>query len=313
MKTGQLKYRLTYIALKWAAMLPLCVLYRLSDAAAWIMRHIIKYRRDMVRTNLQRCFPEADKRQIAQYERHFYRHLADTIVESLKLLHISDRQIDRRVEVVDSDLVDRAIESGHPVVLFLGHYGNWEWVTAICRHFKSNAVMGQIYHPLSSKTADRIMLKLRSRFNSESIPMQRTLRRLLEIEKSGRHFVIGFISDQRPVGQHLNDWMDFFGIDTPIITGGETIGDRVGAIYLYVDVERLKRGYYRLTFKPVIPALEDVAKGIHAPYTRQYMRMLEQTIRRDPPYWLWSHNRFHRKRPKPGGAVDEASPSEQNS
>lgn len=298
MKRKTLKYRLTYGALKAVALLPLPVLYVFSDFAAWILHSVVKYRRELVHRNLTRAFPDASPDEIKRWEHKFYHNLCDTFIEAIKLLHMSDRQVDRRIEVVNAHLVDKSIEVGRSVVLFLGHYGNWEWVTAICRHFRSDCVMGQIYHPLSSPTMDAVMLKLRSRFNSECIAMKRTLRRLTEIECSGRKWVVGFISDQRPVGKQLDDWMDFLGIDTPFITGGETIGDRFNATYLYVDVEPLKRGHYRLTFLPIEPDPTDIAAGEKFPYTRQYMRMLETTIRRDPPYWLWSHNRFLRTRNK---------------
>lgn len=296
MKFSDLKYKVTIGAMTAVACLPLGVLYGASDLASFLLRRVVKYRRRVVRGNLSRAFPEASEKELRGWEKRFYRQLCDTFIETLKLLHISDREVDRRVEVVGAELVDQAVEGGHSVVLFLGHYGNWEWVTAITRHFKSDAVMSQIYHPLSSEVMDRVMLKVRSRFGNESIPMKRTMRRLLEIEHQGGHFVTGFISDQRPVGKVLPNWMDFLGIDTPFIVGGEVIGDRVGARYLYVDVEPLKRGHYRLTFKEVVPLKSDLDEGIEFPYSRQYMRMLESTIRRDPSYWLWSHNRFFRTR-----------------
>ncbi len=296
MKMADVKYGLVYGALKCVALLPLCVLYRFSDFAAWILRCVVKYRRELVCRNLTRCFPDASPLQIKRWEKQFYKSLCDTFIEALKLLSISDRQMNRRVEVVNASLVDDAVESGHSVVLFLGHYGNWEWVTKICAHFKSDCRVSQIYHPLSSAIFDRLMLKIRSRFGSESIPMSRTLRRLLAIEREGHHWVCGFISDQRPVGKELHNWADFMGIDTPFIGGGEELGEKMDAKFLYVDVERLSRGYYRLTFMPVEPDAEDLAGGVDHPYTRQYLRLLETTIRRNPPYWLWSHDRFRRTR-----------------
>ena len=188
--------------------------------------------------------------------------------------------------------MDRAVEEGHSVVLFLGHYGNWEWVPAIVRHFKNHAEMVQIYHPLSDEIFDRLMLKIRSRFGSESIPMENTYRRLVEIERSGQKFVAGFISDQRPRGHHADSWINFLGIETDYITGGEIIGDRLKCRYVYLDVEPVDRGYYNLTFKEIEP----ISDGKEYPYTRSYMNLLGETVKRNPPYWLWSHNRFRHKR-----------------
>ena len=286
------KYRVLLSLLSVAARLPSGLLYLFSDIGYVIVYHIVRYRRDIVRHNLELVFGTADRKALRRTEREFYRHLCDCIVETVKLLHISDAEVDRRVKVTNGEYVDGIIRSGHSVVLFLGHYGNWEWVQAIIHHFSEPLVGGQIYKPLHDKVMDRIMLKIRSRFGLECIPQERAVRRLLEIERSGQKFVIGFISDQRPSGV-LHHWTAFLGQDTPYVIGGETIGNHVDARFVYLDVMKTSRGHYRLTFCPVVPDPED--KGPD-PYTREFMKMLEKTIYRAPAYWLWSHKRWKRQR-----------------
>lgn len=268
--------------------LPLGMLYPVSSFTAWVLRDLLKYRRNVVDENLYRAFPESSVKDRIAWRYQFYRHLCDTFIEAAKLMGISDEEVDRRVKVYNAEIVDRAIEEGHSVVLFLGHYGNWEWVPAITRHFHNDAAMVQIYHPLKDKAFDSLMLKIRSRFGSESIPMANTYRRLVEIERDGGRFVAGFISDQRPRGHHTDSWMEFLGIETDYITGGEVIGNRLKCRYIYLDVEPVRRGHYSMTFKEINP----IDDGKEFPYSRSYMKMLEETIRRNPPYWLWSHKRF---------------------
>lgn len=281
-------------ALKLFAKLPLRFLYSVSSLTSWILRDVVKYRTKLVENNLRLAFPGAEEKQISCWIKQFYRYLCDTFIEAAKLLSISNDEVDRRVKVSNAEIVDQAVADGHSVVLFLGHYGNWEWVPAITRHFNNDASMVQIYHPLNNKVMDRLMLKIRSRFGSESIPMANTYRRLVEIERDGGRFVAGFISDQRPKGHHADSWTEFLGVETDYITGGEIIGNRLKCRYIYLDVEVTGRGEYHLTFKKIDP-IEDGGKF---PYTRSYLRMLEETIRRNPPYWLWSHKRFSHKSPK---------------
>lgn len=283
-----IKYSLLYATLTLFAKIPLSILYSVSTFTSWVLRDIVKYRRKVVDENFQRAFPTSDDKERREWRKEFYRYLCDTFIEAAKLLGISDKEVDSRVKVFNADIVDEAVKEGHSVVLFLGHYGNWEWVPAITRHFNCKADMVQIYHPLTDKVMDRIMLKIRSRFGSESIPMANTYRRLVEIERDGGRFVAGFISDQRPRGHHTDSWMEFLGIETDYITGGEVIGNRLKCKYIYLDVEPSGRGHYNLTFRQIQP-LDD---GKEFPYTRAYMKMLEETIRRNPPYWLWSHKRF---------------------
>ena len=285
-------YRLTIGALTAVAWLPLWMLYGLSDIFFVIIYYVVRYRRKLVRKNLTRVFPDLPAKEIRRIERGFYRHLCDTFIEAVKLLHFSDRQAARRIEVAGAELIDEAARRGQSAVVMLGHYGNWEWVPAVTGHISEDVIACQIYHPLKNKVMDRVMLKIRSRFGSESIPMARTVRRLLEMERNGQHFMCGFIADQRPFTKALHHWTTFLGQDTPYVTGGETIGDHVGAAYFFLDVEKLSRGHYRLTYKP----LEPIADGEEFPYTRAYLRMLEASIRRDPRLWLWSHNRWKRHR-----------------
>ncbi len=289
----KIKYQLVYQPLRLLSKLPLRMLYPLSDFASWVLRDVVGYRRKVVENNLRMVFPDADNRQIDRWTKAFYRHLCDTFIEAAKLLGISDEEVDRRIVTRNAELVDRAIADGQSVVLFLGHYGNWEWVPAIVRSFHNDAVMGQVYHPLRNEVFDRLMLKIRSRFGSESIKMKQTFRRLAQIERSGGHFVVGFISDQRPQGHHTDYRTEFMGMDMDFIGGGEILGDHLNCRYIYLDVEPLKRGHYQLTFKEIEP----LGDGKEFPNTRRYFQLLEETIRRNPPYWLWSHKRFSHSKP----------------
>lgn len=238
-------------------------------------------------------FPNADHQETRRLTHRFYRNLADVFIESLKLLHVGDAEMHRRVEVVNADLINNIVLSGKSVVLYLGHYANWEWVTKIVMHFVPEAQSGQIYHPLTSKPFDMLMLKIRSRFNGENIPMHSAFRHLAGVQRAGRKFITGFISDQRPDGKTIHK-TKFLGIDTPVIVGGEVLGNRLDTAFAYADVEKVSRGHYRVTFKPVEipPGVEFSPEADSYPVTDAYFRMLESTILRDPALWLWSHNRW---------------------
>lgn len=294
MKIDNLKYRAIIGLLKFIALFPLRVLYLVSDIACFILHRVVGYRVEIVRSNLSRAFPEKTAGELRKIENAFYRHLCDVFVEAIKLLHISDAEMKRRVKVEGVELVNEAVVAGKSVVLMLGHYGNWEWVTASAPYMDHRAVIGDIYHPLLDKAFDRVMLKLRSRFHTENIPMSKSVRRLLGINRAGGQFVCGFIADQRPFTPELKYWTEFLGIDTAYVNGGEVIGCKIGAEFLYCEMMPQKRGYYKLSFTK----LERLDDGEENPYTKAYFRKLESTIRSNPPYWLWSHNRWKRTRSK---------------
>lgn len=290
----QNKYRIFRGLLGAFALLPLGMLYGLSDVAAFILYRVAKYRRGVVRKNLAMAFPEKTEKERRKIEKRFYRHLCDIFIETAKLAHISDKAMAKRVRIEGMEHINGALDRGKSVVLFLGHYGNWEWVTCMTRQIRPEAVSCQIYHPLRDKAFDRVMLGLRSRFGSENIPMARTLRRLLEIRREGKNFVCGFIADQRPLtnAPTLKYWTDFLGIDTAYINGGEVIGTKIGTEFAYLEMLPQKRGHYLMKISPLEP-LDD---GKENPVSRAYLAKLEESIRRCPHAWLWSHNRWKRTR-----------------
>ena len=291
-----MKYRTARALIKGVAHLPLRVMYGISDLAAFILHRVVKYRVGVVRGNLAMAFPEKTEKERRRIERDFYRHLCDIFVETAKLAHISDREIYRRVRFEGIDDVNEVLSQGKSVVLMLGHFGNWEWVTCAGPKFIPGSVTCEIYHPLRNKDFDRVMLDLRSRFGTENIPMANTVRRLIGLHQEGKNWICGFISDQRPLTNApvLKHWTDFLGIDTAYVNGGEVIGTKLGAEFFYTEMMPEKRGHYVMRFSKLKP-MED---GEENPYSRAFLARLEESIRRSPSSWLWSHNRWKRKREK---------------
>lgn len=287
-------YHLLLLLLRLVALLPLPVLYVVSDAVSWLLRRVIKYRVGVVRRNLQGAFPEKSAEELQAIERGFYRHLGDCFVETVKLLHISDREMARRVEVCNAQLIDRLSADGRPFVILLGHYGNWEWVQEVTRYYNPAIVNGELYRPQHSPVFNRLMITIRSRYDTVLITQRKAVRTLIGMHREGKQFLIGFIADQRPNSKNLNHWTRWLNQDTPIAVGGEEIGRHVGAHFVYLDIEKPRRGHYRMTFKALEPsdALPDY------PYTAAFLQSLETTIRRAPQYWLWSHNRWKYRRPE---------------
>lgn len=283
-----MKYHIYLIFFSIIASMPFCILYGLSNMLYFIFYYIIHYRRETVRTNLVASFPNMNLKQIRDIEKEFYHHLCDIIFETIKLLRISDKEIDKRVVVENADIIEKAAENNQAIIIYIGHYCNWEWVTAITRHYKIPELSTQVYKPLRDAAFDKIMLKIRSRFGSMSIPQKKTLRTLLKLKKEYGSFVAGFIADSRPNSKDTQEETMFFNQSTTFSPGGEIIGNKINAKILYLDMEKMKRGHYKLIVKSIAPT----NMSIKYPYTKEYFKLLQQTIERQPAYWLWSHRRW---------------------
>lgn len=275
-----------YYILKGLAALPFTCLYAVSDIITFLLQKIIRYRKNVVRNNLTSSFPEKDLKEIKKIERDFYRYLGDQFVETLKLLHISDKELQKRVKVYNQDEVNDSLARGKNAVLLMGHYGNWEWVQEITRHLIPSANMVSIYQPLASKSWDHLFLRIRSRWHAHILPSNKALHTLLDKDKFP--WVCGFISDQRPGPKTEKNCTQFLNHTTYFVFGSEDVGRRTGADFFYLEMKKKKRGYYDIIFHRLCP--EDLS--VTYPYTREFWKKFEKTIKESPAYWLWSHRRW---------------------
>ena len=282
-----------FVVLKVLAFLPLNCLYLLSDFIYLMMYYVIRYRRKVVFENLAESFPEKTGQNRKVIAKGFYKHLCDCIVEDIKLLNISKKELGQRIEVLNSELVESLAKDDKSIIVLLGHYGNWEWVQEVTKYYTRPGINAEIYRPVKDPVFNKILAKIRTRFPTMQIRQKQAVRTLLRLHHEGKQFLVGFISDQRPNSKNLNHWIEFLNQETAIAVGGEEIGLHIDAHFVYLDIEKPKRGHYKFTFKEIHP-MDD---NKEYPITRAFFRMFEKTIRREPNYWLWSHKRwrFNRK------------------
>lgn len=284
-------YTPLYILLYMLALLPLPMLYVISDIIYVVMYRIIGYRRKVVRENIKGTFRDMSEDERRKIERDFYLHFADYIVETIKILHISDKEMRRRMEFVNAELIDKYTSQGRSVMLMLGHFGNWEWVPSVTLWIDkgSNIQMGQLYRPLSNEWFDNFFLHLRSRFGTQCIAKAEAFRTLVTYRRAGRSAIVGVIADQSPSIRNIHYRSQFLRPDTAMLTGFEKIAKKLDIVLLYVDVSMVKRGYYRAEIR----LLEDNPSSCpDYDITERYTRAMEHTIMRAPYAWLWTHKRW---------------------
>ena len=283
-------YGFTYLI----SLLPFRALYVLSDFISLITYYIIRYRRKIVRKNLQTAFPEKSKEEIIRIERKFYRWFSDYIFETLKLLSISEKSLKKHLEVKGMDDVEYYFDRGQDVALILGHYCNWEWLSAIgiaYNRYYRKAAVGLIYHRLRSAVMDRLFLKLRSNHLGDCIHKKKILRFIAKYREENQRYVMGYISDQAPKWENIHLFIPFLNHDTPVFTGGERIMRKMKNAVLFIKMTRPKRGYYVADLKFITDEPQNLPQN---EVTIRFFNLLEQSIRQQPELYLWTHNRWKR-------------------
>ncbi len=282
-------YHLLFFFFKLVSYIPFRLLYVISDILFYPLYFVVRYRRKIVRKNLTESFPDKSLAEIKRIEKKFYHFFIDTALESCKLFSISPEAIRRRVKFVNVDKVNALLREGKSISVFLGHYGNWEWISSVGLWLTKEALCAQIYHKLRNKTMDKLMIRARERLGNKCVDMYHTVRFVANESKGGRPLIIGFIADQSPKMREVKHFLDFLNHRVPVLTGTEKITKHYGYEAMFIKVKRVERGYYECEFS----FLHDDPKSLpDFELTALYYRRLEQEISRQPELYLWTHNRF---------------------
>lgn len=291
---NKILYAIVYSWAKVHALLPMRILYILSDILYFLIYYVIGYRIKVVRKNLSDSFPEKTDIELRRLERRFYHHFADYIVETIKLAHISLSELQQRGFIVNPEVLNDLLDKGHSCcMLLMGHYGNWEWLSGSTTRLK-DCRMYQIYRPLNNQAIDKLFIYLRTKFGSFGIKKNDTLRDIIALKREGIRSLVIFLADQTPSPSNLHYWTTWLNQDTPMLTGPERIARKLNIPVIYLDVRQLRRGYYDATLQIISENPKDTPEFW---ITEKYARMMERSILRDPAYYLWTHKRWkHKKR-----------------
>ena len=284
-------YRIFYGSFHLLALLPLWCLYLVSDLFFVLICYLLRYRRKVVMENLRRSFPEKTERERWLIARKFYRFLCDIFVETLKVADMDTPQLRRRIRYSNPEVLEELYHKGKQVFVVTGHYGNWEWLATLENTISYHHAT--LYRPLESNFFDKFLYDLRTKHGTDAIPTISALMAMNQFRYENRLTALCFLSDQSPPKNAIHYWTTFLNQDTPVYLGVEKLAKRNKAAVAYYEIRRVKRGYYEVDITLIA---ENAAETFDYQITNKHVELLEETIRRNPEYWLWSHRRWKHKR-----------------
>jgi KDO2-lipid IV(A) lauroyltransferase len=280
-----------YILFYTIAVLPLRLLYCISDASYFFVYHVARYRRRLVRQNLTNSFPGRPLKEIIALEKEFYHHFCDTFFETVKMLNFSESRLKRHFIFKNCELAEYFLNEGRPVIMVSGHYGNWELGLSVALWLRPDPkrVVCHIYRPLRSKTFDELFVRIREKFHSVGYVKNHFFRDIVKLNREGKNWIMSILSDQKPSGKSVHHNMQFLNQDTSVITGTAKIARHTNAVVCYVEITKTKRSYYEGKIKLITDTPSELSEQ---EITERYMQYLEKNILKSPAYYLWSHNRW---------------------
>lgn len=286
--------RLTYYFFRFFIFLfriiPFHLLYGLADLVFYMIYYMAGYRKQVVFQNLRNSFPEKSEAEITAIAKGFYHHLADMLIESLKAFTMSEEAVVKRYKYYNTEILDELYKKGESVICIAGHYGNWEWGGLASGPQLKHKPVG-FYKPLTNKYVDAYVLKTRVKGRSKLASITQTA----ETFKTdyGEPAIFYMVADQSPSSSRLAYWVDFLNQETATLHGPEKYARIHNYPVVFAYVKKVKRGYYTVDFKMLEP---EPLKTKTGELTGRFMKMLEEIIRSNPEYYLWSHRRWKLKR-----------------
>ena len=271
------------------SLLPLRILYLFSDFCAFLLYHVFKYRRKVVSENIAKSFPNLDEKERISIEKQFYNNFCDSFIETIKLLSMSEKQLQSHITADYSEL-EKILAENQNCHIYLGHQFNWEWANAHVASAFKNKNIAVAYKPLSSKSFNDLMLKIRSRFGSKMVS-SKNMKKEMEIFKDKQHVLI-LVADQNPNKPIKSFWTSFLSQQTAFISGSELYSASHKTPILFAKIIREKRGHYKFVLTPIFNFSDEYKIGS---ITNIFSKKLENAIKINPENYLWSHKRWKHK------------------
>ncbi len=269
------------------SVIPLNILYFLSDSIFGFLYYVLKYRRNVVFNNLQNSFPNKSRSELVQIEKGFYRHFCDIFIESVKILTISKTQIKKRFKVKNPEIMQGFFDNGQSVIMYGAHLGNWEWMASLPLHIPHEFL--SFYQEQSNKYFDELMLLSRQRFHTKCIESKSGYKALVNHSNENILTLTYMIGDQSPAINSTKHWTAFLNQDTAFLIGAARLAKKCNQVLVYPRMVGIKRGYYEFEF--IVIETEDEASAM----IDNYAKLLEENIVAQPTQWLWSHRRWKLK------------------
>ncbi|MBU3024791.1 lysophospholipid acyltransferase family protein [Zobellia galactanivorans] len=281
-----LVFILAYPLLWLISILPYRLFYGFSDFVFFLVYHVVGYRKDVVKTNLELAFPNKTEEEILAIRKKFYHHMCDAFLEMVKTMNLSKAEVAKRYAIQNIEVIQE-IEKEKTILVVCSHYANWEWNVSINNHVTSQGYA--VYQKISNPYFDRWVKKVRARWNTILITKEETAKVVLKNHLNNKIGIFGMVSDQSPQRSRAQYWTEFMGVKVPVINGAESFARKMDLAVVFLKVSKVKRGYYSAEFIPITTSGKSTEKN---EITDTFLRLAEQQIREKPEYYLWTHRRW---------------------
>jgi KDO2-lipid IV(A) lauroyltransferase len=253
--------------------------------------------RRVARENIRRTIgADLSPEEIDGIVRDCFEHLGLCLMEFVALGAHREELMGRH-DAEGVEHLERVVAEGRGGVLVSGHLGNWELHGAFFagRGFPVHAM----YKRLANPWIDRLVYDQRRASGMTPLSNKEWRERIEEIFARGE--ILGMVSDQDAGKRGI--FVEFLGRAASTFVGPAVISLRHGVPLIPTYMVRRPDGRY---FVKVLPPLTiertgDLEQDVAA-LTREWVRVLEEAVRRTPGQYFWFHRRWKTRPPERTGA-----------
>ncbi|MFN5333904.1 MAG: lysophospholipid acyltransferase family protein [Bacteroidota bacterium] len=278
-------YYLIYGILKLLSLIPLRILYIISDFVYILIYYIVQYRKSVVLTNLKIAFPEKSAAEHIAISKKFYRNLSDTFIEIIKMFSWNENEIRKRF-TGNMEVLNRWAGKEKSIQVVSGHFFNWEMANLSVSSYSEIPFLG-VYMPLTNKTMNKIFYDLRCKFGTILIPATDFKNKVAPYFKKQSALIL--VADQNPAGPENGWWLYFFSRPAPFVPGPSKGAIARDTVIIYANYYKIKRGYYKVEFEEIT---QNPADFTEASLTYLLAKKVESSIKERPDNYLWTHRRW---------------------
>lgn len=267
--------------------LPLRILYIFSDLIFFGIYHVAGYRKKVVFQNIKNSFPEKSDAELNSIMIKFYRNFSDYLVETIKSFTITSTELKVRVQHINQNLFHQAKEDGKNIIMLSGHVFNWEWFTALATVVPQEHSY-PVYRKVNNSFWEEQIKKIRGSFGNTAVEANDVIKHIFRNQNDGNS-VYMFVADQTPHVNLVDYGVIFLNQPTPAFIGYDKLATRMKLSFIYCDMKKVKRGFYQVNYYEIKP---DGEKFAEFEVVKKFHRHLEETIRKNPDNYLWSHRKW---------------------
>jgi KDO2-lipid IV(A) lauroyltransferase len=275
------------------AVLPYRAALRVGDALGLLIYAFWRSRRKVALENLNSAVGRnaillgTDPRSVI---RQNFRNLGRFLIEVVKIYYGFGDSIFRNVELHGAENFRKAREKGKGVIFITGHCGNWELMAV---YVSMNLTRVKIVaRKQDNRYINRFIERTREKYGNLVIYKEGALKKLLSSLKKGE--AIGILMDQSVIRTE-GIVVPFLGKDAYAMKTPAILARKTGTPVVPVFIRRTGNGHHLIEIGEEIPlAVSADSEAALRQDTINFMKPIEEYIKKYPSDWLWIHRRWKR-------------------